>query len=306
MHEGMNGPNRMNAKGYGRLPLAGLAVIGANMSCGNGQPNDTARLDAGFFRMGTPEPTIVELRTRFGVSFPGSFENEIPAHEIAISGFRIDRYEVTNARYAAFVAARPEWGPGQLPAHLHNGHYLDHWDSGAYPEEKGDHPVVFVTWHAAQAFCRWQGGRLPTEAEWEYAARGGGGDKSEFPWGNELPSPERANYGASGLQGTAPVGSYPPNSVGLHDMAGNVWEWLLDAWEPVYSSEARADPVIGGHVSDDAIRDVGGRRAIRGGSYGGAVVNLRTRWRDSHEATNATDAVGFRCVYSDDRRPTSR
>lgn len=169
----------MNVEGCGRLLLAGLAVIGANMNCANGQPDDTVRLDAASFRMGTPEPMIAELRTRFGVSFPGSFENEIHAHEVTVSGFRIDRYEITNARFAAFVASRPEWGAGQLPAHLHSGRYLEHWDSGSYPEEKGDHPVVFVTWHAAQAFCRWQGGRLPTEAEWEYAARGGG--ESDFP-----------------------------------------------------------------------------------------------------------------------------
>lgn len=254
--------------------------------------------------MGTAEPVIAELRTRYGVSFPGSFENEIPLHQVTISSFRMDRNEVTNARFATFVAAHPEWGPGRRPADLHNGQYLDHWSSGSYPEEEADHPVVFVTWHAAQAFCRWAGGRLPTEAEWEYAARGG--DDREFPWGDELPSPDRANYGASGLQETRSVGSYPPNSLGLHDMAGNVWEWLLDEWKPEYSGEPRADPIVGRLVGDDAIDRVSGRRGLRGGSYGGGVVNLRTRWRDSHEVTNATDSVGFRCVYPDDRRPTSR
>jgi formylglycine-generating enzyme required for sulfatase activity len=281
-----------------------MVIVCASASCAGEEQGHGVLVNGGSFIMGIPESRIGDLRTRYGVSFPGSFENEVHTHEVTVSSFRIDRYEVTNARFAAFVAARPEWGPDRLAADLHNGDYLDHWVSGSYPEDKGDHPVAFVTWHAAQAFCRWDGGRLPTEAEWEYAARDG--DDREFPWGNELPSPDWANYGASGLGKTAPVGGYPPTSAGLHDMAGNVWEWIFDAWEPTYSGEPRVDPIVGGPVLDGSTADVRGRRVIRGGSYGGAVVNLRTRWRDSHEVTNATDFVGFRCVYPDDRRPTSR
>lgn len=294
----------MKAAGFRKLLFVGMTIVGANVSCATEDQGDTALVHGGSFGMGTAEPMIAELRTRYGVSFPGSFENETPLHQVTISSFRMDRNEVTNARFATFVAAHPEWGPGRMLADLHNGQYLNHWSSGSYPEGKGDHPVVFVTWHAAQAFCRWAGGRLPTEAEWEYAARGG--DEREFPWGDELPGPDRANYGASGLQETRPVGSYPPNSLGLHDMAGNVWEWLLDEWKPEYSGEPRADPIVGGPVPDDSIERVLSRRVLRGGSFGGGVVNLRTRWRDSHEVTNATDFVGFRCAYPDDRRPTSR
>jgi formylglycine-generating enzyme required for sulfatase activity len=167
--------------------------------------------------------------------------------------------------------------------------------NNTYPKGQGDHPVVFVTWHAAQCFCRWAGGRLPTEAEWEYAARAGG--DSEFPWGEALPSPERVNYGASGLVTTTPVGEYPPNPFGLYDMAGNVWEWLLDEWQSMYSSEPLVNPIAGGDVVDDTVRAIQGRRVIRGGSFAGEVVNLRTRWRDSHVASNAVEFVGFRCVY---------
>ena len=255
------------------------------------------QVDAGTFRMGVAASRIPPLRTQYDVNFPGSFENEIPEHIVSLSCFQIDCCPVTNERFAEFVFAHPEWSPAQLHPSMHNGQYLAHWINGAHPQEQADHPVVFVTWHAAQAFCRWAGGRLPTEAEWEYAARAG--DDREFPWGDEPPSPERVNYSASGLGTTTPVDTYPPNPLGLHDLAGNVWEWMLDEWEPVYSNSdrPRTDPIVGGEVADDTFQDIEGRRVIRGGSFAGAVVNLRTRWRDSHIVTNATEFVGFRCVY---------
>jgi formylglycine-generating enzyme required for sulfatase activity len=235
----------------------------------------------GTFDMGTGPDSIPELKRRFGLSFPGAFGEEAPAHSVTVSDFRMDAREVTNARFSRFVKARPEWGQA--------------WKGATHPASKGNHPVVLVTWHAAQAYCRWAGGRLPTEAEWEYAARAG--DAREFPWGAAPPTPQRANYSASGRGDTAPVGSYEPNPLGLHDLAGNVWEFLLDAWEPKYRSETQRDPVAGGPIPDEAVRGVAGRRAIRGGSYAGAPANLRTRWRDSHVVTNAVAFVGFRCAY---------
>jgi len=156
-------------------------------------------------------------------------------------------------------------------------------------------PVVFVTWSAAQSYCRWRGGRLPTEAEWEYVARSG--DNREFPWGNELPTPGLANYSASNINETVEVGSYAPNEFGVYDLPGNVWEFLLDEWLPNYAAAEQANPISGGTVTDSEIANVIGRRAVRGASFGGSVVNLRTRWRDSHVVTNATEFVGFRCAY---------
>ena len=276
---------------------AGVGILIALASCGCAAEyrDETVLVGGGTFGMGVAASSIPDLRSRYGVGFPGSFENEIPEHPVTIGSFRMDPYEVTNERFSEFVAARPEWRSDRLPPEMHNGRYLKHWTNGTYPEGQGENPMVFVTWHAAQAFCRWAGGRLPTEAEWEYAARDGG--DSEFPWGEELPTPERANYGASGLGTTTPVGTYPPNSIGLYDMAGNVWEWLLDEWEPMYSSGPRVDPITGGEIADDALRAIQGRRVLRGGSFAGGVVNLRTRWRDSHVVSNAVEFVGLRCVY---------
>lgn len=254
-----------------------------------------AAIPGGTFIMGTAEPDIPRLRDRYSVRFPGVFENEAPAHRVTVAPFRMGRYEVTNAEFAAFLTARPEWRKERVPADRQNGHYLEDWTGLRYPAGQDRHPVVFITWHAAEAYCGWAGGRLPTEAEWEYAARGGG--DAEFPWGDALPTPDRANYRASGLDAARPVGSYPAGAFGLFDMAGNVWELLADEWREHYSDAPHDNGPAGVDLSDRERLDVRGRRALRGGSYGGSIVNLRTRWRDSHEVTNATAFVGFRCAY---------
>jgi len=245
--------------------------------------------------MGIPSGAVADLRARYALRFPGSFENEVPAHRVTLGDFELDRHEVTKAQFAFFVAERPEWRKERLPAASHNGRYLEDWTDGRHPGGQGANPVVFVTWQAAQAYCRWAGGRLPTEAEWEFAARGGG--DAEFPWGDSPPSPDRANYGASGHGRPVTVGSYPPNRLGLFDMAGNVWELVLDAWQDRYTESSQPDPVAGGPVTDEELVRVKGRRVLRGGSFGASVVNLRTRWRDSHETANAAAFVGFRCAY---------
>jgi formylglycine-generating enzyme required for sulfatase activity len=159
---------------------------------------------------------------------------------------------------------------------------------------------VFVTWYAATAYCRSQGKRLPTEAEWEFAARGGLTD-SAFPWGNEAADASRANYGASKIGAATRVGSYPANGYGLYDMAGNVWEFLADEWAK-YPAESilQTNPVAGGEVFDrgDSYMNVRSRRVIRGGSWGGSPINLRVTYRDSHPPEGAGDHVGFRCAVS--------
>src|SRR5512141_3356873 len=203
----------------------------------------TVLVRGGSFRMGTPALAVPELRRLYAIDYPGIFEEEVPEHLVTISTFRMDRNEVTNARFATFVKAHPEWSRERIQPALNNGHYLQLWQDGTFPASKADHPVVYVTWHAAQSYCRWAHGRLPTEAEWEYAARAG--RDQEFPWGDEPPSPERANYSVNGIGDTPPVGRYPPNSLGLHDLAGNVWEFMLDAWKSGYPTKPSNDPVSG-------------------------------------------------------------
>ena len=252
-------------------------------------------IQGGTFTMGTERSAISGLKERYGLTFRDIYENEVPTHEVTLNSFRMDRTEVTNEQYSQFLQADSSWRKESLADDMHNGDYLKDWLDGEFPGEKARRPVVYITWHSAQAYCRWADGRLPTEAEWEYAARSGSGN--EFPWGNQLPSPQLANYHASGVGHPVTVASFPPNDFGLYDLAGNVWEFLLDEWQNQYQDAAKTNPLAGGSVSDEGYLSITGRRAVRGGSYGGSIINLRTHWRDSHVATNAIEFVGFRCAY---------
>lgn len=254
-----------------------------------------ALIQGGTYWMGTDASSVSGLKDRYDVSFPGVFENEVPSREVTISSFRIDRFEVTNSRFLEFLDENPAWRKDQVADGQHNGQYLVHWSDDGYPAGEANYPVVNITWSAAQAFCRWRDGRLPTEAEWEYVARAG--DSREFPWGDDLPSPDVANYSASPHGRAINVGTYPPNEFGVYDLAGNVWEFLYDEWNPRYTGDPQSDPIAGGLLARHAEGSVSGRRAVRGASFGGSVVNVRTRWRDSHVATNAIEFVGFRCAY---------
>ena len=203
-----------------------------------------------------------------------------PTHRVRVDAFYIDAFEVTNAEYLAFCEATgrklPEfWGE-------------ERFRSGPdYP----DHPVTGVNWHDAVAYAEWKGGRLPTEAEWEYAARGGLSGMP-YPHGDEL-SPEVGNYSKSELGGPVPVGSYAPNGLGMYDALGNVCEWVHDTYHPDYYKESPADNPRGPAE--------GYMRVIRGGGWhtGPGCVwvfhrnALRSNWLDFN--------VGFRCAW--DRPP---
>jgi formylglycine-generating enzyme required for sulfatase activity len=251
------------------------------------------------FEMGTPGDALDRLQQRYQINFRDLFTPEVPRHFVSLDPFYFDRYPVTNAQFKVFVDAQPRWSPDNIPAHLHNGAYLDHWDGDTYPKQLADHPVVYVCWYAAVAYAQWSGKRLPTEAEWEFAARGGS-EEAEYPWGDAPADPSRANYAASGLGTTTPVGNYPPNPFGLYDLAGNVWEYCLDEWRAeYYASSPGHNPVAGGNrFYDDSFYAVTERRVVRGGSWGGAPVNLRVTYRDSHPPTGAGPHVGFRCARS--------
>jgi formylglycine-generating enzyme required for sulfatase activity len=210
---------------------------------------------------------------------PASGFVDDPVHLVSVDSFLLDRYEVTNARYYRFCKETghplPEfWGMDVFYSAL------------KYP----DHPVVGVTWADAQGYARWAGKRLPTEAEWEYAARGGL-EQKDFPCGEELDSTLANYHGTYGH--VLRVGSFPPNGYGLYDMAGNVVEWVYDFYDKDYylvsPGENPAGPAIGK------------RRVIRGGGWrSGRSCNscwfrqsLRPYWVDMN--------VGFRCARSFDR-----
>jgi formylglycine-generating enzyme required for sulfatase activity len=241
-------------------------------------PLEMQRISGNAFVMGTPAQRVDALMTRFGSKRRELFASEVPAHHVTTKSFLIDRTEVTNSAFKRFVDAYPEWLPDRLPANQHNGDYLKHWSDGAYPAGAENHPVTYVTWPAAASFCKSVGKRLPTEVEWEFAA--GNGASAEFPWGDSMPDAFRANWSGAKVGAPARVGSFPPVR-GLYDMAGNVWEFVEDAWTDNYEPSSK--------TSSD-------RRVIRGGSFGGSAVNLRVRYRDSHPALGAGPHVGFRCA----------
>jgi formylglycine-generating enzyme required for sulfatase activity len=262
-------------------------------------PTSMAMCPGGTFRMGTPPSRLDQLQQLYQISYRDLFTPETPQHTVDLAPFAIDIHPVTNEQFFAFLVAQPAWQPDQIASQLHNGNYLKHWDGMHYPASIAHHPVVYICWYAAVAYAAWVKKRLPSEAEWEYAARAGQ-EEAEFPWGAAPADPSRANYAASGVQMTTPVGSYPPNPYGLYDLAGNVWEYCLDEWHAnYYAISPRANPVAGdGWVIHADAPWVTTRRVIRGGSWGGDPVNLRLTYRDSHPPIGAGSHVGFRCARS--------
>ncbi len=254
------------------------------------------RIPASTFVMGTEPSKVADIAKRFNIeSHPDLINTETPAHSVSLSAFYVDIYEVTNEQFARFLKQNPKWRPKKVPKAFDNGNYLKDWNGTHYPETKANFPVVNVTWYAAVAYCRSVEKRLPTEAEWEFAARGGLREKT-FPWGDQPPDRSRVNFAGSGLKTATPVGSYPANGYGLFDMAGNVWEFVADEWLP-YTVASQTDPVGGGdRFVTNSYKSVTSRRVIRGGSFGGAPLNLRVTYRDSHPPNGAREFVGFRCA----------
>ena len=204
--------------------------------------------------------------------------DEKPRHRVRITkGFWLGETPVTVAAYKRFVSERPDFKMPPAPD------FNPEWT-------KEDHPVVRVTWHEAQAYCEWAGGRLPTEAEWEYAVRGGK-DGLKYPWGNDI-TQENANYRGSKWKGTSPVRSYPANAWGLYDMAGNVWEWAADWYDENYYGTLPLDK-----PADDPRGPQSGKvRVLRGGSFDIGSWNLRAAFRFRSEPDYRVINFGFRCV----------
>ena len=242
-------------------------------------PPGMVLIPAGDFQMGSDD----------------GYEDEQPVHIVYVDAFYMDTYQVTNAQFKAFVDANPQWQKDYIPDKYHDGHYLWRWSGNSYPSGKGDHPVTHVSWYAAMAYAQWAGKRLPTEAEWEKAARGGLAGK-EYPWGNTIDA-NKANYDRN-VGVTTPVGSYAPNGYGLYDMVGNVDEWCVDAYErDFYARSARQNPIAGKGVGNDFARvQTYTSRVLRGGSWHDAAQFSRVSHRSDISPTYAFSDSGFRCA----------
>ncbi|MGI5986312.1 MAG: protein kinase domain-containing protein [Oscillospiraceae bacterium] len=199
------------------------------------------------------------------------FDNEKPVREVYLDAYWIDKFEVSNAQYKVCVDA----GQCTLPESINYG------DS-----YYANHPVIYIKWHQAKAYCEWAGGSLPTEAQWEKAARGPDGNK--YPWGNEDPTCDKANYYGCGVEATTEVGSYPEGAsvYGAMDMAGNVWEWVNDWYGPYDANE----------TDNPTGPDSGYSRVMRGGSWDDLSGNLRSALRSLNLPTITYLSYGFRCV----------
>lgn len=263
-------------------------------------------LDGGRFRMGTDSAETPALLAQYPGLPADLFLQETPAHDVALAPFDIDRTEVTVHDFEAFIAAHPEWSRTSIPQSLNNGKYLANWN-GSTPLVSGRLPVTFVSWYAATAYCQWSGARLPTESEFEFAARAGrAGDV--FPWGAAAPTSELVNWSGSEIGEPVPVASYPPNAYGLYDMAGNVWQYTADPWRDHYTDSlpsAIGAPATILAMDSAALALEQRRHVIRGGSFDAGALNMRVRYRDSHPANGAGPHVGFRCARSQSK-PSSR
>ena len=228
--------------------------------------------------------------------------NEQPVRTVYIDAFYMDETEVTNVQFKEFLLENPQWQKGRINVRFAGGNYLHLWSGNNYPNGKGKHPVVHVSWYAAMAYSEWADKRLPTEAEWEYAARGGLKGK-KYPNGNTITARD-ANFN-SNVRDTTPVSKYPENGYKLYDMAGNVYEWCLDEYDVEFyftfpRNGVARNPLSGANSVEwllDNWTNVKGSRVLRGGGWGSPTSYVRVAFRTHSSPTNTGGSgVGFRCV----------
>lgn len=282
---GRIGESERRRKNSGRFPVSpilrfsGSFVILILLSC-TPTPPGMVYIPDGPFVMGTDQVDEANRAAEYGILKPW-FEDERPAHMVTLPAYYLDRYEVTSADYQRFVRATNRRPPPD-------------WPGAKHPPGAARVPVVSVTWDDADTYCRWAGKRLPSEAEWEKAARGFEGRL--YPWGDRFESGFANVGGARG--GPVAVGSYPTGQtpLGVHDLAGNVWEWTADWYRPYPGNTTMAplDPPQG--------------RVLRGSSWSGVghfppetiehilAHNARGSFRFATDPNNRLNDVGFRCA----------
>ena len=253
-------------------------------------PDGMVLIPAGEFDMGSND---AEARN-----------DEQPVRTVYVDAFYMDETEVTNVQFKEFLRENPQWQKGRVNAKFAGANYLIRWNGNNYPNGKGNHPVVLVSWYAAMAYAEWANKRLPTEAEWEYAARGGLKGK-KYPNGNTITTRD-ANF-AHQVNDTTPVGKYPANGYGLYDMAGNVVEWCLDQYDREFyftfprngvarnplSGAPSIEWILNNYTNDNS------NRVLRGGSFISSAGSVRVAYRIGVTPANVNPTiflVGFRCV----------
>ena len=249
----------------------------------NSQEGEMVFVPAGHFIFGTDETDESAEALSMGIPKPW-YADESPQVKIFLKGFYIDRYEVTNQRYKIYLD-----DTGAIPP--------PNWEKENYPKGKDKHPVVWVTWYDAANFCQWAGKQLPSEKQWERAARGTDGKK--YPWGNTFDLQSANLASATGKKTIlAPVGSFPKgaNANGVHDLIGNAWEWTNDDYKPYKDSTYKSDnfdaglKVIRGHSASDIGH-------FPGALYLSALEKFaRSGYRQFANPDEPTPDVGFRCI----------
>jgi formylglycine-generating enzyme required for sulfatase activity len=288
-----------------------------------GIPEGMVLIPEGLFLMGSTKQDIDKLLELDRNIETVRLDNEMPQREVFMSTYVIDKYPVTNAEYKKFIESD---GYGQKVfwsdagwQYISQSHPLENGDTDIILNGEGDCPAVNVSWYEAEAFAKWAEKRLPTEAEWEKAARGT--DGRMYPWGNTF---EKINLNCSESKNEkpAPVTKYPQGQspYGCFDMAGNVWEWTADWYDSQYygsapekdpqgPKDAETDPYygqpeeVGVSIYDlepsTGSKTLSGCKVLRGGSWSGAgIVHVRCANRDYDEPIYKNDTMGFRCAKS--------
>ena len=211
--------------------------------------------------------------------------DEYPRHEVYVDTFYIDKYEVTNGRYLEFVKATNHRVPQNPKNPTRNL-----WQGATITESLAERPVINVDWFDAEAYCKWAGKRLPTEAEWEKAAKGT--QDRRFPWGNVEPTAKHLNFNQQwiGDKTLMPVGSYEAGKspYGAYDMAGNVWEWVSDWYDPKYYENSPAKNPKG--------PETGTKRVLRGSGWQNETPTVRIFTRVESDPLVRNESTGFRCA----------